>query len=335
MPSLNLKTAGVALLSLLASTSLAQTFTDCNPLERDDCPDMQALGVSNYTIDFEKNMMSTRVWNTTAGKVDFKPAGAQFTINRRGDAPTVQTNFYIFFGQVEVIMKAATGTGVVSSVVMQSEDLDEVDWEWIGGNDTHVQSNYFGKGNTTSFDRAIWHPVGKPQDEYHNYTVDWTRDHLEWFIDGQSIRTLKAGEANGGLNFPQTPCNIRLGIWAGGDPKNPDGTIEWAGGETDYKDVPWTMTVKSVRITDATEATQYQWTDRTGSWQSIKVVKYESPVLDHSSTTTANTLTVTPNPSNSTAKTANPLPRAWNRNGTGSPAPPNGSSLVSLSESWS
>ena len=233
---------------------------------------MQALGVTNYTIDFEKSIMSTTVWNTTAGTIDFETEGAEFTITKRGDAPTVQTNFYIFFGQVEVIMKAATGTGIVSSIVMQSEDLDEVDWEWIGGNDTHVQSNYFGKGNTTSFDRAIWHPVSKPQDEYHNYTVDWTRDHLEWYIDGQKIRTLNAEDANGGLNFPQTPCNVRLGIWAGGDPKNPNGTIEWAGGETNYDDVPWTMTVKSVRVSDATNATQYQWTDRTGSWESIKVV---------------------------------------------------------------
>lgn len=271
----SLRASSIALFSLL-STSLAQTFTSCNPLEKDDCPDMQALGVSNYSIDFQKSMMSDRVWNTTANKVDFANSGAQFTINKRGEAPTVQTNFYIFFGQVEVIMKASLGQGVVSSIVMQSEDLDEVDWEWIGGNDSYVQTNYFGKGNTTSFDRAVWHPVSKPQDEYHNYTVDWTREKLEWFIDGQSIRVLKAEEANEGKNFPQTPCNVRLGIWAGGDPKNPNGTVEWAGGETNYKDVPYTMTVKSVRVSDATEATQYQWGDKTGSWQSIKVVKYVS-----------------------------------------------------------
>lgn len=268
-----LRASSIALFSLL-STSLAQTFTSCNPLEKDDCPDMQALGVSNYSIDFRKSMMSDEVWNTTAGSVDFENPGAEFTINKRGDAPTVQTNFYIFFGQVEVIMKASLGQGVVSSIVMQSEDLDEVDWEWIGGNDSYVQTNYFGKGNTTSFDRAVWHPVSKPQEEYHNYTVDWSREKLEWFIDGQSIRVLNAQDANGGKNFPQTPCNVRLGIWAGGDPKNPNGTIEWAGGETTYDNTPYTMTVQSVRVSDATQATQYQWGDRSGSWQSIKIVKY-------------------------------------------------------------
>jgi beta-glucanase (GH16 family) len=219
--------------------------------------------------------MSDKVWNTTANSVDFDGnKGAQFTINQRGEAPTVKTNFFIFFGQVEVIMKAAKGQGVVSSIVLQSDDLDEVDWEWIGGNTSYVQTNYFGKGNTTSFDRAIWHPVSNPQDEWHNYTVDWTKDKLEWFIDGQSIRVLNAEDANGGLNFPQTPCNFRLGIWAGGDPKNPNGTIEWAGGETNYDDVPYTMTVKSVRISDSSKGTQYVYGDKTGSWQSIKLLKY-------------------------------------------------------------
>jgi hypothetical protein len=85
---------------------------------------------------------------------------------------------------------------------------------------------------------------------------------------------LNAGDANGGHNFPQTPCNVRLGIWAGGDPKNPQGTIDWAGGETDYGDSPFTMTVKSVRVSDASTGTQYVYGDKTGSYQSIKVLKY-------------------------------------------------------------
>lgn len=44
------------------------------------------------------------------------------------DAPTMQTDFYFFFGLVEVTMKAASGTGIVSSIVMESDDLDEFDW---------------------------------------------------------------------------------------------------------------------------------------------------------------------------------------------------------------
>ncbi|KAL2402970.1 extracellular glycosidase [Exophiala dermatitidis] len=276
------KTSVFLLLSLplFLSTTLAQTFTSCNPMNRTDCPADTALGVANYTIDFRSSIMSDRVWNTTAGKIDYQDDGADFTINRRGDVPTVQTNFYIFFGQVEVIMKAAKGQGIVSSIVLESDLLDEVDWEWIGGNNTHVQSNYFGKGNHTSYDRAVWHPVDNAQDDWHNYTVDWTNEQLEWFIDGKSVRVLKYADANGGSNFPQTPSRLILGAWAGGDPtSNSNGTVEWAGGEVNYDNGPYTMTVQSVRVTDASRGgSQYVYGDKTGSWQSIKVLNETKPI---------------------------------------------------------
>jgi len=48
---------------------------------------------------------------------------------------------------VSFYMRAAPGTGIVSSAILQSDDLDEIDWEWIGGSSTKAQSNYFGKGN--------------------------------------------------------------------------------------------------------------------------------------------------------------------------------------------
>lgn len=242
-------------------------------MEKSDCPVDTGLGVRNYTIDFTQSIMSSRVWNATAGSVTYGDEGAKFTVAQRGDSPTVQTNFYIFFGQVEVIMKAATGQGIVSSIVLESDDLDEVDWEWIGGNDSYAETNYFGKGNTTSYDRAIWFPVSQPQEEFHNYTTDWSAEKLDWYIDGQLVRSLPYAAANGGNNYPQTPCNVRLGIWAGGDPSNSKGVIEWAGGSVDYNKGPYTMTVKSVRISDAHNGTQYKYGDKSGSYQSIQVLE--------------------------------------------------------------
>lgn len=260
-------------LAALCATTTAQTFTDCNPLNS-TCPADTALGKSNYTIDFVQNEMSSSVWNWTAGSAQYGSDGAEFIINTRGEAPTVKSNFYIFFGTVECIFKAATGQGVVSSIVIQSDVLDEIDWEWIGGNNTHVQTNYFGKGNTTSYDRAEWVAVDNPQDEFHNYTTDWSREKIDFYIDGNIVRTLKYEDANGGKNYPQTPSDVRLGIWAGGDKANNNYTIEWAGGETNYKDAPFTMYVKSLRITDAAagQGTQYEYGDKSGSFESIKIL---------------------------------------------------------------
>ena len=258
----------------LMGSAFAQTFTSCDPTNRTDCKPDVALGVKNYTIDFTQSMMSTAVWNATAGSVNYGDGGAEFTINQRGDAPTVQTNFHIFFGQVEVWMKTAKGQGIVSSVVLESDDLDEIDLEWIGGNNSYYQTNYYGKGNTSdSYLRAEWFPVDNPQDDFHNYTLDWSQEQLVWYVDSQVVRTLKYEDANGGAAYPQTPCDVRLGIWAGGDSKNPNGTVEWAGGVTDYSDGPFTMTVKSVRVSDAHSGTEYIWGDTSGTWQSIQVSK--------------------------------------------------------------
>jgi hypothetical protein len=255
----------------LTGSALAQTWSDCDPTKEDTCKPNRALGTDNYTIDFTSSMMSDRVWNVTTGKIDYSDEGAVFRIGSKGEQPLVRTNFYIFFGQVEVIMKAAHGQGIVSSIVLQSDDLDEVDWEWIGGNSTYVQTNYFGKGNTTSFDRDEWHKVDEPdtQSDFHNYTLDWSKEKLDFYIDEKIVRTLKYEDANGGKNYPQTPSDIRLGIWPGGDSKS-EGTRDWAGGEIDYDQAPFDMVVKHVRVRDATNATEYVWGDKSGSWQSIQ-----------------------------------------------------------------
>ncbi|KAL9005195.1 MAG: hypothetical protein Q9188_002031 [Gyalolechia gomerana] len=268
MPSL-VSLLALPLLAALTAPVAAQTWTSCNPLNTTDCPTNTALS-TNHTYDFIASSAGS-TWNTTAGLIKYRSSGAQFTINTRGDAPTIQSKFYLFFGELEVWMKAATGNGVVSSIVLQSDDLDEVDWELVGGNATHVQSNYFGKGNVTSYDRAVWHPIEDPQDNFHNYTTRWTKEQIEWFVDGASIRVLKYDNANGGKNFPQTPMNVRLGIWAAGDKDNNNYTVEWAGGETDYNDGPFTMYVRSARVTDFSSGSEYSYGDMTGSWESIKI----------------------------------------------------------------
>lgn len=137
--------------AFLAANVAAQTFTTCNPLNT-TCPSDTALGTT-ASWNFSNSVIADDVvWNTTAGTINWAADGAEFTVNGRGDSPTLQSNFYIFFGRVSVIMKAAPGVGVVSSIVLLSDDLDEIDWEFIGGNKTYGETNYFGtysKGHHT------------------------------------------------------------------------------------------------------------------------------------------------------------------------------------------
>lgn len=82
----------------------------------------------NFYSDFTQGDSALDGWTTTSGNVTTNSKGAVFTINKQGDAPTIQSEFAIFFGELEVKMQAAPGTGIVSSLVFESDDLDEIDW---------------------------------------------------------------------------------------------------------------------------------------------------------------------------------------------------------------
>lgn len=143
---------------------------------------------------------------------------------KQGDSPLIQSNWYIMFGRVDLVIKAAPGQGIVSSAVLESDDLDEIDWEWIGGKDNEVQSNYFGKGDTSSYSRGAFHDAPANHDEFHTYTVEWTSEQMVWQIDGKTVRVVTPESAPPN-QYPQSPMMVRVGIWAGGDPNNQQGTI--------------------------------------------------------------------------------------------------------------
>ncbi|KAL2147477.1 hypothetical protein VTI28DRAFT_9377 [Corynascus sepedonium] len=278
--------------ALAASLVSAQTFTDCDPTKRDGCPNPKAVGSKPVDIDFRKGANSFfKLADGTSLKYD-NELGAVFSISKETEAPTISSNKYIFFGQVDVTVRAARGVGVVTSFVLQSDDLDEIDWEWLGGDATQVQTNYFSKGCTETYDRGGFSPVADPINQFHTYTIKWTPEQLDWIIDGAVVRTLKNTGAEGCSGYPQSPMQIKLGTWVAGRSDAPQGTIEWAGGLTDFKDAPFEGYYQSLHIEDymggrgAKEATEYHYTDRSGKWQSIKVVNNGEEVGGDDETTT-------------------------------------------------
>lgn len=210
-------------------------------------------------------------------------------------------------------MRAAPGTGIVSSAILESDDLDEIDWEWLGGSADEVQTNYFGKGNTTSYDRSATYDVSDAQSTSHNYTVVWTSSSTTWIIDGTTVRTLNYDDALSGKNYPQTPMNVRVGIWAGGDSSNSEGTIEWAGGETDYDDGPFTMYVEKIEVTNYNPGSSYTYGDTSGDFDSIVINKDDgTSSTSGSSATATKTSSSSSNSSNSNgASTATGTSMWW------------------------
>ena len=175
------------------------------------------------------------------------------------------------FGKVEITMKAAPGAGIVSTLVLQSDDLDEIDMEWLGADSTEVQTNYFGKGQVTTFNRGAFNPAPNNQGEFVTYTVEWTSEQITWSVGNSIVRVLTPATADAD-QYPQTPMQIKFGAWSGGDPSNAPGTIQWARGPTDYADGPFTMVVQSLSVTDYSTGTQYKYGDTSGTWESIQAV---------------------------------------------------------------
>ena len=59
------------------------------------------------------------------------------------------------------------------------------------------------------------------------YTIDWTKDRIQLFVNGDMVRNIPAGVAG---EYPQTPSRVQFGVWCGGCSDQP-GTVEWAGGK--------------------------------------------------------------------------------------------------------
>ncbi|KAJ8117337.1 hypothetical protein ONZ43_g4234 [Nemania bipapillata] len=252
--------------ALFSGSTTAQTYTSCNPLQSTSCPSDPALGKS---IDVDFTQGSSDLFTASGGTPTYGSDGVSFTISKSGDSPQLISLFYIMFGRVEIAVKAAPGAGIVSSLVLESDDLDEIDNEWLGADDSEVQTNYFGKGITSSYNRGQFNPAANNQADFITYTVDWTSERIIWTVGETVVRTLTAADAETN-QYPQTPMQVKFGAWSGGDPSNAEGTIEWARGPTDYSKGPFSMVVQSVKITDYSTGSKYTYGDTSGSWQSIK-----------------------------------------------------------------
>ncbi|OAA63816.1 cell wall glucanase [Cordyceps fumosorosea ARSEF 2679] len=288
----------------LASTVVAQTSTECNPL-KEDCPADPAFGKNGMNCDFTKGECDG--FQSIGTKITYDGNGASFPMSAKGDAPTLRSDNYIFFGHVEIQLQAAEGKGIITSLVLLSDDLDEIDFETVGADNKQIQSNYFSKGDTTTYDRGGFHAVDSPLTKTHTYAFDWTAEKVEWFIDGKSVRTLKASDV--GEKFPQSPMQVKVGAWVAGYDGNAKGTIEWAGGVADFSNGPAVAIYKSVKVTDyaggssATDKNvkEYVYGDKTGSAKSIQVKLSDGSSGSSSSASKSGSTTATSSASSSSA----------------------------------
>lgn len=157
----------------------------------------------------------------------------------------------------------------------------------LGAFNNQAQTNYFYDGqalfNTYNTTYIL---SSNSYDAFHLYTVEWTDEFLKFSIDNVVHKTWHKGGGDGpdtilAQKWPQTPMQVKIGLWAVNGTSDDAGEIVWAGGVPDWeKDQPYTAYFNKVEVEDYKGyceelnpgEVEYQYDERTKGWQDIKVL---------------------------------------------------------------
>ncbi|KAK8438703.1 hypothetical protein ACI3LY_001235 [Candidozyma auris] len=241
---------------ILSAAALTVSSSPCNPTQDKSCV-AQNDALSTAVFEPLTKAPTHLSSNVAAPSITFGAEGAKMRIFERGENSQLFSTSYILYGRAEAQIRASHGKGVISSMYMQSDDLDEIDVaEFFGGEPHKFQTNYFVKGNISNYDRDRYHNVYDDlTQEWHTFGVEWTPEAMFWYYNGQIVRRVRSAHNTQG--FPSSPMQLKFSLWVGGEPKNHPGTIEWAGGEADWKELPYEMGIRNVRLVDYSSGEKY------------------------------------------------------------------------------
>jgi hypothetical protein len=115
---------------------------------------------------------------------------------------------------------------------------DEIDWEIVGYDPEHPQTNIFYRGIPETTGRSVHQdfPEGGRVDEYHTYAIDWRSDRIIFSIDEIEVRTyLKNSNEANSINtpnpfFPDRAGKVAFALWS----RNHDLPTSWSGGPVQW-----------------------------------------------------------------------------------------------------
>ncbi|KAH9862743.1 hypothetical protein J1614_010836 [Plenodomus biglobosus] len=227
----------------------------CDPLMShsfDSCVPGPVCKSGTYSLDSLDDVQTIDKYLGDASKINWQsqgmpaiytdPDGKKSTLltMAQGTVGTLlASTHYVWYGKICSKLSTAQGKGVVTAFILMSDVKDEIDFEWVGVDTGHVQSNYYSQGVTVYTNgKNLTVPDQDTVSSMHEYCIDWTTDSLTWSINGKDLRTLNRKDTwnstSNRFDYPQTPARIMLSLWPAGLPTNAKGTVEWAGGEIDW-----------------------------------------------------------------------------------------------------
>ncbi|KAF2090008.1 glycoside hydrolase family 16 protein, partial [Saccharata proteae CBS 121410] len=221
----------------------------CDPIYShalDSCVPASVCNSNDYTINGLDGIVaiddylgdaSTGNWVATGNPLAYKNNQVLLTMAESTVGTLLASTHYVWYGKISAKLRTSQGAGVVTAFIMMSDVRDEIDFEFVGVDTAHAQSNYYSQG-VTNYNNGDELATSDTVSNEHEYTIDWQPDTLTWSIDGNVMRTLKRADTwNATVNrfdYPQTPSRVMLSLWPAGLSSNGEGTISWAGGLVDW-----------------------------------------------------------------------------------------------------
>jgi endo-1,3-1,4-beta-glycanase ExoK len=126
----------------------------------------------------------------------------------------IRTPDHYGYGLYEARIRAAAGSGLVTAFFtyvgpgVGASQWDEIDFEILGKDTSAVQINYFADGEGRHEVRV---PLGfDAARSYHDYAIEWTPDHVRWYVDGKAIYETPAG-----ARLPNMAGQLFFSLWSG------------------------------------------------------------------------------------------------------------------------
>jgi beta-glucanase (GH16 family) len=154
------------------------------------------------------------------------------------------------YGRVEARIKIPFGQGIWPAFWMLGNDIDTANWpkcgeidilENIGKEPSIAHGTLHGPGYSggSSIGAGYTLDKGKFADDFHVYSIEWEKDVIRWYIDGNLYHTVTPKKLYGAEWVFDHPFFIILNVAVGGS---------WPGYPDDTTTFPQTMGVDYVRV---------------------------------------------------------------------------------------
>jgi beta-glucanase (GH16 family) len=197
--------------------------------------DLSAWQLQTFTFDGNQAQFSTQNATVTNGILTIALTPAPSGSAKPYLGVEMRSNRTLTYGKVSARMRFATGSGVVSGLVLfytpyPNCDWNEIDIEHLGNSSNTSQLNaqvYLGTpvpNCTTSVsptqDPLVVNLGFNAEADFHLYDIEWTPAGVKYFADGALLRTWTSN-----ISLMRLPETILLTIWA-------SSSAAWAGALT-------------------------------------------------------------------------------------------------------